>query len=369
MTIAERHKLLQSSIETVVRSGNFDDLSKEILNRVIIEAIRTYTQRLNVGVQDSVASLVDDFKYKITRAVFESANTWRVNHREPVIFPLNCRFLYQRGESTLAIIEHSPQVRSLSFQAKMLGERVGIRHEVERVALALPYIVFVVHFRRQGSIDQFSNLYCAWRNAPLAGLDDVLCRPVLPNIHENLSVCTGSLTVPNGTFAERVHTIIAHFWNSVFSGDLADYWWRKGSIDSRLRSTKVWEAKSVENSLFILECQFSQQGSVKDLINLLTSQEEAPDETQLRHRLTDSIEGCVENLFSKLLTYFKKTPSERHYPKDVTDSVTRALEACTKEMVDLVALLLQESRKLSDEFAQISGTEYNWKKRGNFWEM
>lgn len=373
MALIDRYRDLQKTVDKVVgqvsTEKSFEDLSAEVLTRVVIEHLKLYTQRVNVGIEDSLAASLDDFKRKVTDAIFNVSNKWKVNAREPVIFPPNCRFLYTRGRITVAVIEQSPQIRSLLFESRMTGERLGYGGEHCRLALALPYVLFVVVFRDdQAQKERFTNLYAAWRNAPIMTMEDQISFCLLPNYHENLSVCTGAMGEIGGSLAQKVDKVIAHYWSSLFTSDLADYWWGKKDIDRRLSTGMRWQTASEENPLFILEPSLPVYGSLKRLLDVITSSEETPDESRVRHELTAGIDGCVSTLSSKILNYMKRLPQERHYPKDVKSSLALAMKSCSTELLDMVTILQHETEKLGTAFAEITGKQYTWEKRGSFWE-
>lgn len=348
--LIQRYESIKQAAQLSVRhTGSLDFLVRDILNKVVVDTLYKYQQKVNVGIQDSVSDLLDGFKQKITQSIFDVANTWKVANREPVLFPRGCRFCYTRGESTIFVIEQDPQVRTLSFMKSMLGESFHFRAETpEYVSLALPYVVFVIHFRR----DQFAGLYCGWRRHALTNLDNMLSRPILPNIHDTLNVCMGtdaSTHYGNGSLAEKSLNILGTFWNSTFNNDVSSFWWGKSSISQNLRSARVWAEKSSQDGAFILQINLPETRSLQYILDLLVMHEQEPDENAFRHKLSEDIDVCVEKLFVGIMRYFKKTKFERHHPQEIADSVRTILEQSVAELTDVVFALNVEVQKMRND--------------------
>lgn len=138
-------------------AADFEGLSSDILTRVVIDSITKYRQKVVVGAQDSVSDLLDSFKFSLAEAVFEVAAGWKVVNREPFLFPRGCRFCHTRGNTTIFVIEQEPQIRTLSFEGRMIGETpfTGENFEPEpppeRLPMALPYVVFLITSPTAGS--------------------------------------------------------------------------------------------------------------------------------------------------------------------------------------------------------------------------
>jgi hypothetical protein len=361
----QRHQHLKDASNSIIRE--FEDmsgLSADILTKVVIETIDKYQQKINVGIQDSVSDLLDNFKIKITNAIIESSLKWRIANRDYALFPRGCRFAYSKGNQTVFILEQEPQIRSLLFKKSLIQPDSSNPNGSERVALALPYVIFIVHL----SGGKFSNLYSGWRNSPLCSIKDFICRPILPNIYDNLAVCTGVLNLspdisePNRLCSE----IVNNFWNTQFNGDLAQHWDTRAKIDPRLKSVRVWEQESKKDSSFILGVKQKEEKSINHFIDLLTRHENEPDETQLRHSLTESIDSCVNHLFYKILRYFKNTKFEKHHPKEIKEILVKIMTKAGSEFADMVFAIQKEIEKLEKDVNQTLD-HVKFEKRGSFW--
>ena len=355
--------LKNAALLSVRQTESLDGVVQDILTGIVLDTLQKYQQKVNVGIQDSVSDLLDNFKQKVAEAIFDIAGTWKVANREPMLFPRGCRFCYTRGRSTIFVIEQDPQVRSLSCASGILEEQPEVIHGTEYISLALPYIVFVVHFVE----NRFANLYCGWRTHALTNLDDMLSRPLLPNIHDTLSVCMGSgapAHYSQGSLAERTSSVLDTFWNSTFNNDISDAWWKKGDMDDRLWSARAWAEQSARYSAFILGIHFPPNRSLQFLIDLLVMHEQEPDENTFRHKLAEDIDQCVENLFAGVMRYFKKTKFERYYPQEITDSVRHIMQGAVVELVDIVFALNVEIQRLAKDVQPqprlLTGAGKNW---------
>lgn len=366
--LLQRHSLLKEATELLLtETQTFDGLASDILTDVVIQTIHTYQEKLNVGVQDSVADLLETFKHKVAQTIFETARGWRVVNTDPFLLPRGCRYAFTKGDSTVFVIEQDPLVRSLAFPTSMLIEEHGVPGDdrTERVALALPYSIFVVHFKKSRD----TNVYCGWRTAPLRSLDDVLAIPLLPNIHDNMQVCMGrDMRLVGTSMAEQCDSLLSNFWNSRFNNDLSTNWWNKHRIDRRLRTGRMWAENSEEDPLFILSVSFPQneERSLRRTINVLTQHEEEPDENGMRHRLAEAIESSSEALFAKILRYFKKTKFDKYHPKNIKEALGQAMKTASAEVADILLAVQHELETLS---AQITERRHTTRpeRRGPMW--
>ena len=367
--LAKRHENLQKAVRSAldkVKTGEgFSPLVEEILTRVIYKVIGQYQNKVNAGMQDSVSDLLNSFKQKVATQIFESADSWRVRNRDEFLFPPNCRYCYSRGESTILVIEQQPAVRSLLFYENLLGRDYGSMTGTKRVPLSLPYVYFFMHFRRHENNDVVSGVYTAWSNTSIVSLDDRLGRPVLPNTHPHCNVCMGWTPMRGNNIIELTNNTITTYWNSTFSSDLADLWWAKSNVDRRIATGNEWMKNSEDNPLFILSVDWPFAYTVRGLLDLLTRSEMEPSELATRHKLTDTVDKCVETLYSKILRYFKRTSFERFYPKESADQLSQAIGSVVGEMSDLLLALEHEVNKLAEDIQDASPTR--WKKRGEFW--
>lgn len=352
--LIQKYDSLKQATELAVVETDFQHIAEEILNQVVLETMKGYQARVNIGVQDSVSDLLDTFKRKISAAIFETAAGWKIPSRKLVLFPRGCRFCYQKGTSTILVIEHEPQIRTLCFDRSILN--VARTHDSgsERVALAIPYAIFIAHFVH----DEFKNLYTGWTQRSLSNLEDMIYPPFLPNVQTTLNVCLGKnvmheLRSISGIEA-KIDRVIASFWGSQFNNDLSEFWWQKERFDSRLATVRSWARSSETDPLFILLVRLNEnkKRSIQSLLDLLTTFEEEKDENAMRHALAEEVDKCVQGLFAKIMRYFKNNKFEKHYPKDATAVVQEVVKSVSFELSDVIFALDNEIRKLGLEIKQ-----------------
>lgn len=253
MTLQHRQESLrkaQAAIDGIDRT----QLIEDVLTKVVIDSLGKYQQKVAVGVQDSISDLLENFKLQVASEIFDIAQNWTLStKREKLLFPQDCRFLYTIGRSTIVVIEERPGIRSLSMDKSLLGERrQTTRHgDSETITLALPYVVFVLHFRndvKDGTgQEQFCGLYTGWRQSSLMTLDNSLAAPLLPNTHTNLSVCTGQDVRPGENMVDMTQRVINHYWSSTFNTDLSTFWWDKSQYSPHLKHARKWAETSRNN--------------------------------------------------------------------------------------------------------------------------
>ena len=358
--LTARYDSLKEATQLALKeSQTLEGMMDEVLTKVVHETIKKYQQKVAAGVEDSVSDLLDNFKRKVSDAIFDAASTWKIENRETVLFPKGCRYAYTRGTSTIFVIEQDPGIRSLSFYEGMVEHEYQGCDRTMRLSLSMPYVVFLVHFKSK----RLSGLYCGWRTAPLRTMNDLISRPVLPNIHEGLAVCMDHVG-QGETFAEATENVITNFWNSSFNNDVSEHWWQKHEFHEHMYSGDSWEVASVDDPLWILGIDFPNQRTLDNMIELLTMHETEPDENAFRHDLAESIDTSVRTLFLKMSKYFKKTKFEKYHPKDVTEPLRDAIISAVGEFSDVVFSLDKEISGLSDSLKQQKNPTV---RVGNFW--
>ena len=329
------HQKLHSLKEAAqLTSADISTLSDKILTQVVIETIRTYQQKLAVGIEDSVSDLLAAFKENTANAIMDVASGWQTTQQEGFLLPKDCRFCFRRGDHTVIVIEQQPQVRNLYFswgmQESGRPERI---EQTEQVSLAMPYVIFVFHFNK----NIFQSVRCSFRNRPLTSLRDNLDVSPLPNIHVGGKVCLAYNYSAEKPISLVCHEIISSFWTSQFNTDLSDEWFSKHRISDLIATGKEWQRNTLRDPLFILQVEFQARQSLKDTIEM--SVQEATDlpSFDLRHRITEEIDECAENLFHKIQSYMKKTKFDRHVPKDIGDVVKEKAFNAVSEMLRMIS--------------------------------
>jgi hypothetical protein len=356
-SVSQKYESLRRALSLASKEPS-EHVAQSILENVVLDTIKQYQERVKIGLEDSVSDLLDTFKQKLIDSVFEIASEWQLvnKEREPCVFPKNCRFAYQKGTSSIFVIEQEPQVRSI-----MLGE--GLSKQNKWVALAMPYVIFFIHFR----CGFYSGLHVAWAKKPLSNMDDQLYLPILSNIHKNsYQVCTGFETMDgwsNKSMGEVSQEVVGNFWHSTFNKDLVDNL-ILGLRESGIGTFNKWFHKTQQDPLFILKMRFIPGKSFRKVIDLLTCSEETLDESEIRKRVAEKVNEASSLLFHRIWRYFKKKKFEAEYPKSLVKFSRKAIEGAMDEYTQLLMTIEQEMLKIKEEL-QDQQPVFT---KGKFWE-
>jgi len=104
---------------------------------------------------------------------------------------------------------------------------------------------------------------------------------------------------------------------------------------------------------------------VQHVIDLVCKYEDTPDQRSFRHKLSGEIDGCVEGLFQKITRYFHKNKFEKHYPKDVSESLGKATKEATADLADVVFALESEIKAFKEQVGEKNNTLYP---AGELWD-
>lgn len=362
--LARRHRLLKRATDNALAQlerESLHEIVEEILTKVVYSTLGAYQQKVNVGIQDSVADLLETFKQKVVEQIFETASGWRIRNDAEMLFPPGCRYYYTGGGRAVLLIEQTPQVRSLLFDGRALGGSSD-----ERLSLSLPYIYFVLRFKCGHRGERFESLSSYWSTRQAKSLDHIVALPLLPNTHGNGMVCNGDEITLHGGIHEQVEGVIGHYWLSKFNSDLSTEWNRKGRCHSRLADGRTWQTASVEDPMFILDAELPAYHPLDYVVKSGLEINESTSEETMRQQLVETVDGCVEVLFHKVLRYFKKMRPEKYYPKETMDQVAAAIRAVVHEISQVVLVLEHELNSLKDEVEE--NKHLRWKKRGAAWE-
>lgn len=367
---------LAEAAQILVSDPEFNDLMDDVLNRVVIETIRTYQTKLNVGVADSVADLLQNFKAKVAEEIFETVSGWQVEKGEPFLLPRNTRFCAHRGKNTIFVIEEQPQCRTLNLHEKLTLETnndyepVSPSFDFVRFHLAMPYVLFMIHFHE----GNFKSAWTWWRTRPLNSLNDDVKQPILTNVHKSGQICWGD-TVSVTDFigkemCEVVEIVIRSFWASRFNNDLSRRWWEKDLIDARLVTPQLWAETSRLDPNFILHLNFGDD----DLPNIQTMIERCvvgvvlPDESLMRQALNEKVDATTDALFHRILNYFKKTKFDRFHPKDIKGKMSEVFKRANAQLIDLVLALGKETEEIRQEVESCQRPNvFQPQSKGPFW--
>jgi hypothetical protein len=378
MTTKLSTALLQKAVGvTKTKVTDRTQLVEDILTRVVIDSLRKYQQKVSVGIVDSAADIIENLKKNLIDEVLLSSQGWMVGqNRKQILFPKNCRFLYTRGRSVIAVIEEGAGTRTLRLDDNLLNERATSHAGTfQPHSLALPYSVFVIHFDNDLRNDrvEFKNLYLYWNKRPLATLEDQLFQPILPNIHAQQTVCVGTGLQPQRsmTLSQQCDQVIGHFWNSTFNPDLGERWWGRSTIDGRLRDIEQWKNLSRDNPLFALSLSLRPAVKLNEIINTISANhtEVSVDLEAVRKRLVEIVEKASSEIEHGLLKYMKKTKFERYFPNDVKENLSSAISTIADEIMVILNRMAYDLDQIEEQSTrnQKDVTHYGWEGRGQFW--
>lgn len=314
--------------------SSFDNIANSVLDRIVIDTIKNYQNKVAVGIEDSASDLMQTFKKRIVDYVMTRNFGWKSTD-DSYLMPRNCRFSVKKKDCTIFVIENFPQVRTLSFVKGMQANNIvdGHRGSVERVSLALPYEIFVVVFNKSN----FVELRYYWTKKSLGSLNDMLYESVLPNIHVGGKVCLGAFRQNGIDFSEICDEVIQLFWSAKFNTDLSTNWQQKDKISSMISSGNIWEQNSKQNQFFILDLPFVPVRSLNETLKLIESHTNRQDE--IENKVIEEVDRITSDLFHKISNYVKKTKFEKFYPKDIKNALICQFEKNNSDILDLVVTL------------------------------
>jgi hypothetical protein len=346
--------VIDTKVKDIVRQENikYRKLLLEKLAAVTKDVFINHTKR-------QLASLVLKMKEELAGASAKAPLCTGTN-----ALPNGTRFLFQRGEEEVYVIEQSPQVHTTSFNRPS---------ENRTYSLAFPFIVFFIGIKNKN----VHTVRVFFRNKPLETLQDQLLCPALPNIHEDFRVCFPR-PQKKGVPSQLVEEVINNFWGSTFNSDLQAFFIAaKSSIDA-VSSLRKWQEESSKNRLFgvsvkwqsanksverCVEKTFTEisgnndatQGSAGDTLNTLEKhvsdlgedlgvkiQEAALTILSFWH-IDDSETTILQNLFTETI---KKT--ESFWEEKVRETIAalfldEEIEEVTTEAVQQVSVHINES--------------------------
>ena len=216
----------------------------------------------------------------------------------PVILPAGIKCVLSQGPITLWFYEQSPRVHQLSWIASDSPKPFGEGAKYRKVRIALPYLVIVGTFARDGA--GFPRILCKdecfFRNEPLKSVDDELCFPALLNCskwedrdgmgHPLSWICTqylkktNQMSRPNpgdrfqaGFEAVRYCLLETSFNLSSEHHEDNSWFSESRKIDPRIKTVEEWEKNTAKDPLFVLDVPWIKTGySVRKLADRIFQQ-------------------------------------------------------------------------------------------------
>ncbi len=206
------------------------------------------------------------------------------------VLPPGTRWLCRKKDLMLLTVEHPPQCRTLRISAGKKGDK----EEYQSFRLALPYVIYLLTFFRDG-LEEMKMFY---RTSPLAAPNDPLYHTNLPNVrgepghYGSQRVCLRYRTemLENLPLSEAVPVLLEFFWSSGFNQDIAGSAFERTSArDRRIGSFLAWEVATLDNPLFPLEIAWEPaQKTIPQLwVEALMLHGETPDPVKSAEELAD----------------------------------------------------------------------------------
>ena len=231
-----------------------------------------YTSKVIAEYKSSM-SKDDDSKPTMRRSIMRTdqyiekfAKQFESTLNDNSLIPPNCRFMKSYpNDRSVAIVEEMPAMRSIRVKMDMSRDSEALKGKNQwkefgyekffeenkspyTFMLAVPYVIHILEFA--GCAFSTGSVY--FRPKPLLGMSDVLYRPPLLNISNNMSVCYGNSVYdgPKTSISSEIDHVLRIFWSSVFNPDYIDNYYKYSDI-AGLCDYFTWQYYSQTNPMFI----------------------------------------------------------------------------------------------------------------------
>ncbi len=337
--------------------------TRAYLEESIQEAKHLYMRRLLETLRSKGAQcfkeIIKEMLLEIEQlAAQKIALTEEIEQQYQKILPYGTRFHWNLKSTNatyqIFCIENPPQQRTINIMN-------------ERRRLAFPWIYFLTIFRDNA----FVRLCVFYRNAPLTGLDDMLCLPNLPNMHAHTFECCLGINQPYLLTRDKKwpETLFTYFWGSSFyerSSTYLQFYEDAAKKIPELKDLDTWETMSEKNPLFVLGLPWKEIFTLRTFIDkrllefgittkIATTQQE-------NQNAQDAIEERYATDFGKDLAIRLHTLCGTQSPKsDITCIAHKRLMILLEETAQRLKTTLCEvdtsaSEMLSDSIVHIINT-------------
>jgi len=294
------YKVVDGAVTECLSSKKF----QEAIQAAIQASVSGASQKVQGDIQRIAEECCNGFRTDLKKSIAAFCDDWMSKTGNFEVVPRNTRLLKSVGNYRICVVEQEPCVRTLSWSHGRDGGGDGTYR------LALPYVVFIVYVDARGTL---GGIHVAFADQPLTSLKSNIYGAALPNLNEDLSVCTGDMIqkrhnkVSSGrqgnrgaanaewTLCEVVEEVIAGFWGSTFNNDLNTNF-QKMNGDPRLASPQAWEEASAQDPLFVLGVKWKGRRRLEQQLNKITNDE-------VRMQFAPIIDGAVVNASTRLNQY------------------------------------------------------------------
>jgi hypothetical protein len=345
---------------------NYDEISERIINEIVKISFGQFARKIETGAEDVAKLVVDELREKSLHAILETIVFYRsISKDEGFLFPDGTRFLFNRGSSKIVAIEQKPQVRSLTLDESLWGERRDQRGDNQIFNLAFPYVVFVAIVG-----EATERLYVYFRNKPLKSLSSNLYMAVFPNLGGCGDVCRSERTYSTGDpMNVKIETLISDFWQSCFNSDLDEYWRGRTDIDNRL-DLNVWKLQSQLKPMFPCEINWTKKctlGEAMEMSSLDNDDQVSATDQQVSTKLKGLLNEAADEVSEKLNQYLSAERLERYCPRSVKKDLTVLVESMCGDMEALIRRLVLELGTARERIERQS-EEVTWETQpGGLW--
>jgi hypothetical protein len=256
-------------------------LSKSIRDSVEKKFNRTSQEFVGV-LTDEAEGMIRELHIELCEKIWDAFQAFKTMSKEtPCVLPEGCKLAYTKNQRSVIVIEQKPQVRTVSFTAKLVklkkvaSEAKCKKNGGYRYNLAFPYVYFVVVFDH----GRYAYHETYFRNKPLTSVREHIYLAPIPNVYRDVGdnhkpMCMGEdfdeSVVQENTVARQCDAVIADFWQSVFSADLGDG--EPEEIDARIADYAAWQENTETDPLFILTVPWTQGKTMKGTVECILDQ-------------------------------------------------------------------------------------------------
>jgi len=303
--------------------------AKVIVQDILSKSFQRFRQELCGENEEFLDRLVRDYRSKISKLSWKTAQKWcKWSDEGPVLMPDCTRIYYKKGNTEVLLQEFQPQTRILKFHGSLSCKEkqsdVIDNNDIKNIynfTLSLPYVIFLFKF-----IDgMFSEVRCAFADRPLKNLQEKPYRPFLSNIDSNLSICLGSsfnkdLLIKND-LTQQCALVLDHFWNASFSDEWSSHYWAYVSWflenDKRLSNLKSWQSNTLDDPFFVIEdvswLEYSEDNFGDIIVKMF-------ENDYLNNNLNEEIyNNIIDNFLNEVIKIFDENT------KDVESNITHNL--------------------------------------------
>lgn len=226
--------------------GNFINKQKDLL--------------LN-GLSNKYVKQIENIIIEQLKTKFLEMSTTTNQLFEGQTLPKNLRYIIDKGDKRIVIIEQEPQIRNITFAPMILNDERKILKKTGRLNsfsktelkqstfhLAFPYTIFLFEFTR----DNLNMFYAFWSDERLSNIENLVYQFALPNISQDGSVCLGEMNIEAKNFGHLCDDVIENFWQGQFSAHLDDSFQLYKKDNLKLATIYDWQRASQKDPSFML---------------------------------------------------------------------------------------------------------------------